>query len=340
MLLVNDATKTVNLPFRPIGFKFPQGKKEVTMSDITDWIKEKNPGPIQCLPHFAIWAGIGTIASVILGFVGIKKDNKLFKWGGGILGVVGAVIIAVGVYFGKLVKQIPEQEKKAKEEQEKKSEDAFQKILETSVINSLKNISKEDETKCEEQRKELISRHAKDSEKVKTLFEKIKSSSDDEGLAKEAELCLKITYDEEKKINSMIVALNNKSADIDARCEAIMDLRFANKYKMVTDALSERVKDKSEPYRIRENSFLALVHREGYNAKDLILRLLKDPNEELRGMVVTSLKRLVLEIKNRDKDILKALLEDLKSLQINENDDEGKKSLQNLITQVEKISKK
>lgn len=235
---VTDITKVVKLPFRPIGFKFPQGKKEVTMNDIKDWIKTENPGPIQLLPHFAIWAGIGTIASAILGFIGIKQDSKLCKWIGGILGLVGIAASGFGIYLARAISQIPEKEKKAKEEQEEKLKNVYQGLSGNVEIS-------EENTKTKIQ-------HLRD--------ESLKSGSRDEALG----YLLSSKHKDERPFNAVIDFINNKSKNTTTltlrryAMESLSTTEDVKKSDKFIAVLFDRLKDINENLDIRRTALNSL----------------------------------------------------------------------------------
>lgn len=249
MVEVSDATKVVNYPFRPVGFKSQQGK-ETTVSDIKEWVRKENPNTISCLPNFAIWTGIGTIASALLGFIGIKKDSSLYKWLGGILTLVGIASSGFGVYLARTISQIPEKEKKAKEEQEKKSEDASQKIFETSIIDSLKNVSEKNEEYRDSLRRKLISTNFKDTTKAKAILEKIKSENLDEKVRKEAEDCLNIIYEEEERAPNAIANIQNRDLDSSDRLDAVEELSRIDPLKAI-ETITYICADKNDDSKLR-----------------------------------------------------------------------------------------
>ena len=221
MLTINNATKVVKLPYRPIGFK-PQEGKEVTGADIIDWLKKESRGTIQCLPHFAVWTGIGTIASAILGFIGIKQDSKLCKWIGGILGLVGIAASGFGVYLARAISQIPEKEKKAKEEQEEKLKNVYQGLSGNVEISE---------------------------ENTKTRIQILNDESLKSGVREEAlGYLLSSKHKDERPFNAVINFINDVKQNLSLRQAAMQSLSGSNELQREKkeEILLERLKDINE----------------------------------------------------------------------------------------------
>lgn len=129
MIAVSDTTKAINLLFRPIGFRCPQGK-QATLEEIKRWKEKDNPNVIQQQSYLTIGSSITTALGAIIGIIGFKKDSGLGKWFGGILSLCGIVGSVVGGCMGIDLKT-PEAANGAKLEPEKTDKEKFLERLGT-----------------------------------------------------------------------------------------------------------------------------------------------------------------------------------------------------------------
>ncbi|MBI3308335.1 MAG: hypothetical protein HYZ79_03080, partial [Candidatus Melainabacteria bacterium] len=83
---------------RPIGFRSIKSK-EVTVHEVRKWIDETKPSPIKKISIGGVGAIVLTVIGSVTGFLGIRKDNSIGKWLGGIFTLIG-VGAAINAIFG------------------------------------------------------------------------------------------------------------------------------------------------------------------------------------------------------------------------------------------------
>ncbi len=89
----------VSVPFylRPVGFPVKEGNKS-TARQISNWVDTKTPNIFKQLTYLTYGAIIKIVVGIFAGLIGLKKDNKILKYGGIVLALLG-----VGTFVGKNV---------------------------------------------------------------------------------------------------------------------------------------------------------------------------------------------------------------------------------------------
>ncbi|OGI08079.1 MAG: hypothetical protein A3F80_02050 [Candidatus Melainabacteria bacterium RIFCSPLOWO2_12_FULL_35_11] len=112
-----DSTNIIGFPFRPIGFRLPDGKA-ATLEEIKKWKEKENPNIVQEQSFLTLAGVVGTVVGLVASLIGFKKDNSLGKWIGIGLTALGIVGAAVGKFMGidlEKIKEIVDQEKHLEE---------------------------------------------------------------------------------------------------------------------------------------------------------------------------------------------------------------------------------
>lgn len=295
MVAIKDSTQVVNSLFRPIGFRIPDGKK-ATVEEIKKWKEKEKPNFIQEQSYLIIGGVIATILGAIIGFLGFKKDNKLMKWFGGILTLVGVGSGGTGI------------------------------VYKAELNSDLKKASLMDELKAI-----LDAEDIKKPELRKALFEKYKNH-DRDSLGKtfseifNPEWCGKEPVDEKLvdeagNLNGMISSyhmlrktipcIKDKTVDYQTRCSAIDETVKALEYLEDPNAIQpiiDCIKDKSEHYNVRNSAIKALGDVKRENFIELLVSIINDKTEDdgVRREAVGSLSKI------KSKEAPKTLLTILK----------------------------
>lgn len=297
MKVDNNTKNEISFLLRPVGYKKPSGdSKSITKREIREWINKENPHLIKRLPNFSFYAFSSMIAGVILGLLGIKKDNSFCKWTGSILGLIGIVSSGFSIYFGKVIGQILEEKDKADKKQDEKKDKKEEYYFKVPLTTTLGIIATD---LSEGQRKEsinkLIQEHRDNIDGFKSLLEKIKSEHKDKKIQKEAENCLEAISEKEKAVPEAISCFQDKNATKKLRWKAIDILGEAYwklKDTAALQALTECAKDKSDNLEVREEALEMLTD---HNNVNLFFNILtdSDDNVHVREVAKIQLEKLV-----------------------------------------------
>ena len=281
---VQDSTKNINFLLRPIGFRSRQ-TGTVSSDDIVQWMQEKNQGKIKVLPNIFFVSLATALVGLVTSIVGFKKDSKLTKWLGGLITLIGIIGSGAGILFSKAFKQL-----KAEADTEEKM------LFDELVLGRLKLILKAEESKRPKLRREMIIKKLHKHDRARKWLEKIKASSEDQGLKQEAALCLAVLSEMEKEIPSSFIDLQNKSTASEKRLKAI-ELLSELDNKRAIETLYECANDTKDDDAIRQKAIEALVSIKRDTMKDDLFRWLADPaeNKKFQLFVAFKLVELVTE---------------------------------------------
>jgi len=271
-----DSNKSLNILFRPIGYRNQTGK--ATVEEIENWVKKENPGFIKKQPYMSLFGAIGAGLGIVALILGFKKESNVVKWLGGVLSMIGTGAVGIGTIWNSLTGEI---RKSAGEHSENRNNGGSPSL--TSSIEG-----------------------SNDDEKIKSTIQTLnknynKFSTEYEGLTK---LLLKI--DSKKGFNAFEELIKDTTKDSHYRIFLLKSIISDNKNESAKKLLINIIKDNNleSEIRIKAIEFLRKEFENFTNDEkgllknmfsDLIVENLKnnsDPEltrEATRAFVVTNI---------------------------------------------------
>ncbi|GEM_PF-3595559 len=294
MPVVSDATKVVSFPFRPIGFKGRKGH-EITAQEIKDWYQKEKPNFIQSQSFLTIGGAAGAVIGVVLGLIGFKKDERMWKWLGGFLALVGVIATGVGKLAGinldavEAVNKTKSKSEKSKDGSEK--ENFLEELGKTTKdLNMSSGFCKHADYETDPN-----SFGGKYIKSVNSLVEKY-------GKQQITKWLEEVIVDEKLQSETFVKLKREEQENI---CAAILCSSLIGDGNVVEKLLGY-INDNNLPESVRENCFLGLTGREVFVQKDHVItsKLMSQLNSEdsfVRIKTATSLGKI------KDKKAVEAL---------------------------------
>ena len=273
-----DSIKSMNILFRPIGYKNQDGK--ATVEKIENWVRKEKPNFIKKQPYISLIGSVSTIVGLLAGVLGFKKENNIVKWFSGVLTLLGISATGMGIMWSKFTEELrtTAQSKNASQSSSTVKE---KKLDSENVLSDLIEVSNAQGSNKNQKRKEFLDKYSEHTKELERFLaeiecEQVKSTKITNAVIREStDLIVYLSH--KNQIENNLSLIQKTSA---ARRDAAIELTQIDTYydnKLVKVIIS-RIQDPSEDDEIKACGFKILTNQLNLNSelKNEVLMLCVD----------------------------------------------------------------